>query len=293
MTTQSPPTASEAAGATPTPRTDAPANSLPSHGECALRVGNSEHIDKRVAEGGYGNEYGVPVASELHKFIYEYDDADPYRSAWFLHRLERLLDETKKDATAASLRELSAARQRIFEDREKVASMILRLCFATGHGDTIDDLLAELEAQVLEKREIARQRIEGLEAEREQWRAEAGFANPLRESNDELQTQVAILTARAESAESRLAAVEAELALSRQQLDAHIDVLRQTQKERDAIRLATIEEAAKVCDIAEIESDNTQRAVRGGEQLVAAGAVKQAQKLASAIRHLKESKEES
>ncbi len=76
-------------------REEAPPNSLPSYGECALRVGNSKFIDKRVAEGGYGNEYGVPVASELHKFIHEYDDADPYRSAWFLHRLERLLDETR------------------------------------------------------------------------------------------------------------------------------------------------------------------------------------------------------
>ncbi len=34
------------------------------------------------------------------------------------------------------------------EDREKVAAMMLRLSIATGHGDTIDDLLGELEAHI-------------------------------------------------------------------------------------------------------------------------------------------------
>jgi len=33
-------------------------------------------------------------------------------------------------------------------DREKVAAMMLRLGIATGHGDTIDDLLGELEAGI-------------------------------------------------------------------------------------------------------------------------------------------------
>lgn len=32
--------------------------------------------------------------------------------------------------------------------REKVAQMMLRLSIATGHGDTIDDLLRELEAYI-------------------------------------------------------------------------------------------------------------------------------------------------
>ena len=34
------------------------------------------------------------------------------------------------------------------EAREKVAQFMLRNSLATGHGDTIDDLLGELEAQV-------------------------------------------------------------------------------------------------------------------------------------------------
>ena len=70
-------------------------NSLPTWGDCALRVGNSDFIAKRVAEGGYGAEPDTLLASELHRFIYEYDDADSYRSAWFLHRLERVLDEVR------------------------------------------------------------------------------------------------------------------------------------------------------------------------------------------------------
>lgn len=73
----------------------APPNSLPSWKECSLRVHNSDFIAKRVAQGGYGNEDNVKVASHLHRFIYEYDDANPYRSAWFLHRLELVLQEAR------------------------------------------------------------------------------------------------------------------------------------------------------------------------------------------------------
>ncbi len=71
----------------------APPNSLPDWSECSLRVANSDFIAKRVAEGGYGAEPDTKLATELHRFIYEYDDADSYRSAWFLHRLEKVLNE--------------------------------------------------------------------------------------------------------------------------------------------------------------------------------------------------------
>lgn len=70
---------------------DAPPSSLPNWNECALRVANSSFIEKRVADGGYGADPDTKLATELHRFIYEYDDADPYRSAWFRHRLERLV----------------------------------------------------------------------------------------------------------------------------------------------------------------------------------------------------------
>lgn len=108
-------------------REEAPPNSLPSYGECALRVGNSKFIDKRVAEGGYGNEYGVPVASELHKFIHEYDDADPYRSAWFLHRLERLLDETRTLASTPQPGMVTVPRE---DDGMKSAMFVIRSLIA-------------------------------------------------------------------------------------------------------------------------------------------------------------------
>lgn len=73
----------------------APTSSLPDWSECAMRVANSDFLAKRVAEGGYGPEHDSKLATELHRFIYEYDDADAYRSAWFLHRLEKLINEVK------------------------------------------------------------------------------------------------------------------------------------------------------------------------------------------------------
>lgn len=79
----------------------APPNGLPTWDECATRVENSDFIAKRIAEGGYGAEPDSLLATELHRFIYEYDDADPYRSAWFLHRLERLLNETRAASPSA------------------------------------------------------------------------------------------------------------------------------------------------------------------------------------------------
>lgn len=36
-------------------------------------------------------------------------------------------------------------------DREKVAAMMMRLSIARGHGDTIDDLLSELEAEIAKR----------------------------------------------------------------------------------------------------------------------------------------------
>ena len=79
----------------------APSNNLPSWEECQLRVSNSEFIAKRIAEGGYGAEHDSKLATELHRFIHEYDDADSYRSAWFRHRLEKLLHEVAAQAVEA------------------------------------------------------------------------------------------------------------------------------------------------------------------------------------------------
>jgi hypothetical protein len=76
-------------------REPAPPNSLPDWSECELRVENSNFIAKRVAEGGYSAESDSKLASALHRFIYEYDDADNYRSAWFMHHLELVLKEAE------------------------------------------------------------------------------------------------------------------------------------------------------------------------------------------------------
>jgi hypothetical protein len=77
----------------------APTNSLPDWKECRLRVENSEYIDQRISDGGFGYEEDGYYANEIHKFIHEYDDSDPHRSAWFLHRLEKLIEFVKEDAT--------------------------------------------------------------------------------------------------------------------------------------------------------------------------------------------------
>lgn len=93
--------AAEVAGQVGQPKQEeAPPNKLPSWDECALRVANSDFIAKRIAEGGYGPEPDSKLASQLHRFIYEYDDADPYRSAWFLHRLELVLQEQSAELLA-------------------------------------------------------------------------------------------------------------------------------------------------------------------------------------------------
>ena len=76
----------------------APENNLPTFEECRLRVENSEYIDDRVANGGYGDDGDSLLANELHKFIYEYDMTDPYKSAWFLHRLEKLVNFIKAES---------------------------------------------------------------------------------------------------------------------------------------------------------------------------------------------------
>ena len=80
----------------------APPNSLPSWDECALRVRNSDFFEDRVAAGGYGPEPDSLTANALHRFIYEYDDADSYRSAWFLHRLEQVINELTPPAAQPS-----------------------------------------------------------------------------------------------------------------------------------------------------------------------------------------------
>lgn len=39
------------------------------------------------------------------------------------------------------------------DDKEKLAQMLLRCSLATGHADTMDDLIAETESQIMELRQ--------------------------------------------------------------------------------------------------------------------------------------------
>jgi hypothetical protein len=102
----------------------APPHSLPDWAECSLRVDNSEFIAKRVAEGGYGADPDSMLAGALHRFIYEYDDADPYRSAWFMHRLELVVKEAKADEVELrrSAMALSAERAEYRQEAERLRS---------------------------------------------------------------------------------------------------------------------------------------------------------------------------
>ena len=50
-------------------------------------------------------------------------------------------------------------------DKEKVAQWMIRSGYATGHGDTVEDLLNELEQQILEN--WHRAMVNGVETERE------------------------------------------------------------------------------------------------------------------------------
>jgi hypothetical protein len=86
----------------PTVEAPAPSNNLPSWTECS-RIIENHAFRERAAQGLEGSVLDLPPTSPkptaLHRFIYEYDDADSYRSAWFLHRLELLINEVRAAPT--------------------------------------------------------------------------------------------------------------------------------------------------------------------------------------------------
>lgn len=77
---------------------DTPTNSLPDWKDCNLRVSNSNYVEARIASGGYGFDDDGHYANELHKFIYEYDCENEYKSAWWRHRLEMMIEFVKAEA---------------------------------------------------------------------------------------------------------------------------------------------------------------------------------------------------
>jgi len=76
---------------------EAPTNSLPTYEECALRVGNAKYLKDNNLEND-ASHHGTPLPTPLHEFIYEYDCADAYKSAWWMHRLEKLIEFVKSEA---------------------------------------------------------------------------------------------------------------------------------------------------------------------------------------------------
>jgi len=78
---------------------DAPPNNLPDWNECSLRLENKEFLE----ENGFNkliSSDGPLLPNPIHEFIYEYDDKDPYKSAWFLHRLENLINFVRENKEA-------------------------------------------------------------------------------------------------------------------------------------------------------------------------------------------------
>ena len=80
------------------------------------------------------------------------------------HKLELNLVAFKRlmDCDEEVLKLVNAA---IAAEREKVAKWMIERSYATGHGDTIEDLLAELDWQIAEN--WTRAMINGVETERE------------------------------------------------------------------------------------------------------------------------------
>jgi hypothetical protein len=71
----------------------APPNSLPTWRECSLRISNEDYLK----ENCLSDDGDTLLPNELHRFIYEYDDSDEYKSAWFMHRLEKLIKFIKDE----------------------------------------------------------------------------------------------------------------------------------------------------------------------------------------------------
>ena len=76
----------------------APKNNLPSWDRC--RDMCTKVLDAEMKYVVISYDVGNPIAG----FIYEYDDANDYKSAWFMHRLERLIDYVR-DTTIKSIQD--------------------------------------------------------------------------------------------------------------------------------------------------------------------------------------------
>jgi hypothetical protein len=90
-------------GAKPTtvPREPAPPHSLPEWHECQSVI-EAHEFHLRAIAGKEGPQLitidpDAREPTELERFINEYDDADRYRSEWFLYRLEKLIKSIRAE----------------------------------------------------------------------------------------------------------------------------------------------------------------------------------------------------
>ena len=83
---------------------EAPKTSLPSWSDCQSMVSNRDYliecgaIKNSVLVDDYYEDSNSLNLTPVHEFIYEYDDADPFKSGWFMHRLEMALDYKERTA---------------------------------------------------------------------------------------------------------------------------------------------------------------------------------------------------
>ena len=81
---------------------DVPLNTLPTWDECDTRMSNKRHLEDMgaIKDGILIDDFYCEtlLPNPIHEFIYAYDDADAYRSAWFLHRLELVINHVKSDS---------------------------------------------------------------------------------------------------------------------------------------------------------------------------------------------------
>ncbi len=79
-----------------------PLNSLPTWEECNARMNNKAYLEDigAIKDGVLVDDFYCEtlLPDPVHEFIYEYDDVNDYRSAWFLHRLELLINYVESDS---------------------------------------------------------------------------------------------------------------------------------------------------------------------------------------------------
>jgi len=109
-----------------------------------------DDIIRMAREAGLSNDFGhfgYPYLPELERFAALFADAEA----------KRMHDE--------GMVTVGHMRQQIAAERNKVASWMMARGYATGHGDTVEDLLQELDWQIAEN--WTRGMVNGVEAERE------------------------------------------------------------------------------------------------------------------------------